>query len=297
MEQNILNIEELIAIHPQLSHYQNDLICFERTSHDFPFPYQPIQLNPYFSVTLFKQGNIEMRLNGEEVRIEGESLLMHDMNYQVEILSQSKDVRIQTLYISNSLTKDLPSLHEIISNICLEIRENRHYLYRLNNFNYELIEQHLQTIVNLMGSSHTYIHTRLQSQISALWLDLGHIIRRSHEQPHIKQPRHVQLFRQFYNLVVSHCRQHHHIEFYADTLHVTRQYLSHIVKEQTHRSPGDYISDMLVIEARKLLMNHNYSITQIADKLYFEDVSCFCKFFKRYTGITPSEYRTSVTKR
>ncbi len=293
MKQEILDIEGLISTYTELSHYNNDLICFERTSPDLPFPYQIAQLNPYFSITLIKQGRVDLRLNGADVTIAGESLLLHDMNYHVEILSCSKDVRMQTLYISNAMTQELPSLYEITNKICLQIRENQNYLYPLNQFNYELIAHHFQTIVNLMGSIHTYLHARLHAQMSALWLDVGNIMARSQTptKPKNEQTRQSRLFKQFYNLVVSHCRQHHHVDFYADTLHVSRQYLSRIIKTQTHRAPHEYIADMLLVEARRMLMNRNNSVAQIADALSFEDTASFCKFFKRHTGTTPSAYR------
>lgn len=293
MEQEILDIEGLISTYTELSHYQNDLVCFERTSPEQPFPYQSVQLNPYFSITLIKQGRVLLRLNGMDVNIEGESLLLHDMNYHVEIISCSKDVRMRTLYISNTMTRELPSLYEITNKICMQIRDSRHYLYRLNQFNYELIEYHFQTIVNLVGSNHTYLHPRLHAQMSALWLDVGNIVARSQQLSpvHSEQTRHSRLFKQFYNLVVSHCHQHHNIAFYADTLHVSRQYLARTIKAQTHRTPSEYIADMLIVEARRMLMNRSHSITQIADTLSFEDTSSFCKFFKRHTGMSPTAYR------
>ena len=60
------------------------------------------------------------------------------------------------------------------------------------------------------------------------------------------------------------------------------------------RTAGDYIDELVIVEAKNLLRDPSLTIAQVADRLYFTDQFIFSKFFKRYTGITPSDYRKSV---
>ena len=53
----------------------------------------------------------------------------------------------------------------------------------------------------------------------------------------------------------------------------------------------DYINQMLVMEASFLLRTTSLSITQIADRLHFADVASFSKFFSRFKGVSPRDYR------
>lgn len=53
----------------------------------------------------------------------------------------------------------------------------------------------------------------------------------------------------------------------------------------------DYINQMLVMEASFLLRTTSLSITQIADRLHFSDVASFSKFFSRFKGVSPRDYR------
>jgi AraC-like DNA-binding protein len=57
------------------------------------------------------------------------------------------------------------------------------------------------------------------------------------------------------------------------------------------KTAGDLIRDRVVLEAKRLLVNADLSITQIAYELNFGDGSYFTKFFRKYAGVTPEEFR------
>ncbi len=62
----------------------------------------------------------------------------------------------------------------------------------------------------------------------------------------------------------------------------------------TGKTLGEYISDKKTEKAKALLVRGDKSITQIAERLNFDSVPYFCEFFKRRTGLTPSEYQKSI---
>lgn len=78
---------------------------------------------------------------------------------------------------------------------------------------------------------------------------------------------------------------------YAGLLCVSPKYLSQAVKEVTNKTAGELIDEMVIMEAKVLLNNLSLSIAQVAETLYFSDQFFFSKFFKKHTGLTPSEYR------
>lgn len=88
-------------------------------------------------------------------------------------------------------------------------------------------------------------------------------------------------------------REERSVIFYAEQLHVTPRYLSQTVKEVTGKSAGDLIDEMVIMEAKALLNDISLSIAQVAEALFFSDQFFFSKYFKRLTGISPSEYRKS----
>jgi len=58
-------------------------------------------------------------------------------------------------------------------------------------------------------------------------------------------------------------------------------------------SAGTLIRERVILEAKRLLINRDLMVAEIAEKLNFADQSYFIKFFKKYEGITPEKFRKS----
>ena len=56
------------------------------------------------------------------------------------------------------------------------------------------------------------------------------------------------------------------------------------------------LKEVLYSEARNLLALSEFSIQQIATELHFSDQASFSKFFKRWAGISPLEFRNVMVK-
>ena len=57
-----------------------------------------------------------------------------------------------------------------------------------------------------------------------------------------------------------------------------------------------YYNSLKIKEARKLIREGNYNISQISDLLHFDNPQYFSKCFKRFSKMTPREYKTSIIK-
>ena len=97
----------------------------------------------------------------------------------------------------------------------------------------------------------------------------------------------------FMELVQEHYREERLIGFYADKLCITPKYLSKLIKEHTGRSAGEWIDNHVILEARAMLQSSDMTIQQIAASLNFPNQSFFGKYFKRATGLSPKQYRSS----
>ena len=57
-----------------------------------------------------------------------------------------------------------------------------------------------------------------------------------------------------------------------------------------------YYNSLKIQEARRLIRQGQYNMTQIADLLHFDNPQYFSKCFKAFTKLTPSEYKASIMK-
>ncbi|WP_337040975.1 helix-turn-helix transcriptional regulator [Emticicia sp. 17c] len=78
---------------------------------------------------------------------------------------------------------------------------------------------------------------------------------------------------------------------YAELLYITPNHLNALCKEHLGITAGEVIRNRVLLEAKRMLVNQNLSISEISYDLNFNDNSYFTKFFKKYVGITPEEFR------
>lgn len=81
------------------------------------------------------------------------------------------------------------------------------------------------------------------------------------------------------------------LEEVAGHVHLNPSYFSTLFKQSTGSSFKEYLNMVRIEESKRLLSNTDYSIIDIALATGFEDQSYFSKVFKKYTGLTPKQYR------
>lgn len=83
------------------------------------------------------------------------------------------------------------------------------------------------------------------------------------------------------------------VAFYAQENCLSPRYFSRIVKDKTGRTAQEWISAVVIDEARRLLEDPENSIKDVAFKLGFPNQSFFGRYFLKYYGQLPSAYRTA----
>lgn len=78
---------------------------------------------------------------------------------------------------------------------------------------------------------------------------------------------------------------------YADRLSVHVNHLNKVLKEHTGKTTTDIISSRIIREAKILLRQTDWTVSEIAWSLGFEEVAHFSNFFKKQTALTPLSFR------
>jgi len=134
-----------------------------------------------------------------------------------------------------------------------------------------------------------------QLMIAALLIELFLWVDRYSEQKYRHEPPSYQsaVLRRFEQLVEEHFRSKRLPREYAELLHITPSHLNALCRDLLGTSAGELIRNRVVLEARRLLVNFELSVSGVAAELNFPDTSYFIRFFKKYNGLTPEQFRRS----
>jgi AraC-like DNA-binding protein len=135
----------------------------------------------------------------------------------------------------------------------------------------------------------------LQSLLHILLLQVQRSIE-SNENINIAK-RNIILFKQFKNLLENNFTEALTSSDYAGKLNITQHHLNRIVKEITDKTTTEVIKARTILEAKRLLIFTDLSVSEISVKLNYFDSSYFSKIFKSETGRTPVEFKTQMSER
>lgn len=96
---------------------------------------------------------------------------------------------------------------------------------------------------------------------------------------------------EFKRLVFQEIESSHNIDYFANRLGTNTKTLTEVSKNILLDTPANIIKHSKLLEAKRMLSNHNISIKEIAYGLGFDDPTYFTKYFKKGTGYTPKQFQ------
>jgi AraC family transcriptional regulator, transcriptional activator of pobA len=96
--------------------------------------------------------------------------------------------------------------------------------------------------------------------------------------------------KEFESLVRKNLSARKSVKDYASLLHVTPKYLSESLKKERGNTARQIIQDILILEAKSLLLQTDLTMAEISQQMGFTDPSHFAKFFRSKTGEVPSAF-------
>lgn len=98
----------------------------------------------------------------------------------------------------------------------------------------------------------------------------------------------------FKKLVHHHFKEQKNLNYYADKLAVSINYLNRCIYEVFRKSSKDLILEVLIMHSQLLLHESTKTVTDISYELNFSEPSYFCRIFKKKVGLSPAAYRESI---
>ncbi|MCG8582567.1 MAG: helix-turn-helix transcriptional regulator [Bacteroidales bacterium] len=109
----------------------------------------------------------------------------------------------------------------------------------------------------------------------------------------LKPGIHLDYLLLFKDLLEQKFRQEHSVNKYASELNISDKQLHKATTTLLDKTPKQIIDERIILESKRLLVHSSMAIKEIAYELGYDEPSNFIKYFRKHSGITPSEFRAN----
>ena len=249
---------------PQVLTYGAILIC-RKGKAMLNVNYKGWELYEGAVITLFPNDVVELKVDGDfEVEI---------LKYNPSLLREASLQLEQTVYSSlreDRCRKDTPVVTNIINGM------------------FGLLKVYFDQ------SECTCISQLVLCQLKAFFIGFHEYLQRNpqYRPDEVKSYRVRELFKRFMMLLEKDYKISRDVNYYAEKMNISSKYLTNIVNQVTGHTPKTIIDQYVILQLKLHLKRSTQSIKEMAWEFHFADVSFFCRYFKKHTGLTPQQIRS-----
>ena len=268
---------------PQVLTYGAILICRKGKAR-LNVNYKDWELYEGAVITLFPNDVVELKIDGDFKSPETENgdckSPQTANNFQAEILKYNPSLLReaslqleQTVY--SSLRKD-------------RCRQDTPVVTNIINGMFSLLKVYFDQ------SECTCISQLVLCQLKAFFIGFHEYLQRNpqYRPDEVKSYRVRELFNRFMMLLERDYKISRDVNYYAAQMNISSKYLTNIVSLVTGHTPKTIIDQYVILQLKMHLKRTTQSIKEMAWEFHFADVSFFCRYFKKHTGLTPQQIRS-----
>ena len=268
---------------PQVLTYGAILICRKGKAR-LNVNYKDWELYEGAVITLFPNDVVELKVDGDCKSPETENgdckSPQTANNFQAEILKYNPSLLReaslqleQTVY--SSLRKD-------------RCRQDTPVVTNIINGMFSLLKVYFDQ------SECTCISQLVLCQLKAFFNGFHEYLQRNpqYRPDEVKSYRVRELFNRFMMLLERDYKISRDVNYYAAQMNISSKYLTNIVNQVTGHTPKTIIGQYVILQLKLHLKRSTQSIKEMAWEFHFADVSFFCRYFKKHTGLTPQQIRS-----
>ena len=267
---------------PQVLTYGAILICRKGKAR-LQVNYKDWQLYEGAVITLFPNDVVELKVEGDCKSPETEngdckspqtanSFQVEMLKYNPSLLREASLQLEQTVY--SSLRED-------------RCRQDTPVVTNIINGMFALLKVYFDQ------SECTCISQLVLCQLKAFFIGFHEYLQRNpqYRPDEVKSYRVRELFNRFMMLLERDYKISRDVNYYAEQMNISSKYLTNIVNQVTGHTPKTIIDQYVILQLKMHLKRTTQSIKEMAWEFHFADVSFFCRYFKKHTGLTPQQIR------
>ncbi len=248
-------------------------------------------ISPYSVIALCHSGHMECEYDLRPVEFHAHDIAVMRPGHIIRQIAKSDDYSVQLIVTPVSF---LNTMRRQYMNHHLATRKSfdTHPCQHLNDEQYRQVCDAFNLMRTACNVDGVYRDELISSTFHTLMVLLSTY---RYEQLDDMQDAGRQLSSRFNDALIEHYRESREVGFYARMFHLSPKYFSTLIKQETGYGAGEWIDRYVVLQAKALLNRmRNLSIQEITDRLGFSEQASFSRFFKRNTGMSPTEYREKI---
>lgn len=234
----------------------------------------------YFSIYFLIAGETTQFIDFHEYKVQANAIIAMRPE-QIHFHVKAKNAKLLLVNFKEQFLISLQNRnnwHDIFSSDVIELDEDS--MQSFMNFINLMIEEYDNELKN----------KEILSKIFSALLDKISIHLKRNDSLE-KRKKYNSIFKGFKQLITTHALEEVKVSDYARRLFVSAGHLNDVIKEITGKNAKTLINEQRILEAKRLLYWTNTPIREVAYKTGFDDPAYFTRFFKKYTGMLPSDFQ------
>lgn len=270
----------------QLHRRMTDPITITPLTCEFP---EPLALNPLET----------HRHDHEELWIITHGTPVHSVNFSAETLQSPVIVYVAQGKV-HAFIPDENTQGWLIRYKSDFIPQSRFNFYSgfLDKVQYPLSKDYCSTTLNSLceimlreSTGENPDYTVMRHLLSAVMAKLETDSKRGYLDTNASRSPRLETFNNFLRILENNFRRPEGADFYAEKLSMSARNLNLITQATFGKSATDIIETRKLMEARRLLLATEKSVSEIGFELGYNEKSYFTRVFRKKTGVTPTSFR------
>ena len=278
---------------PQVLTYGAILICRKGKAR-LNVNYKDWELYEGAVITLFPNDVVELKVDGDCKSPEtenGDCKSPQTENGDCKSLQTANSFQVEILKYNPSLLREASlQLEQTVYSSLREdrCRQDTPVVTNIINGMFGLLKVYFDQ------SECTCISQLVLCQLKAFFIGFHEYLQRNpqYRPDEVKSYRVRELFNRFMMLLERDYKISRDVNYYAEKMNISSKYLTNIVNQVTGHTPKTIIDQYVILQLKMHLKRTTQSIKEMAWEFHFADVSFFCRYFNKHTGLTPQQIRS-----